>query len=219
MSHPVSSAAGEFPLQIRRRGLRPYRETWLEMRAFTEQRLPDTPDQLWLLQHPPVFTLGTAGKAHHILDAGEIPVIESDRGGQVTYHGPGQLVAYLLLDLKRHRMGVRRLVTAMEQSVIQLLAAHGIRGVSRPNAPGVYVEDAKIAALGLRIRRGCCYHGLSLNVEMDLSPFERINPCGYEGLAVTSLSELGLPLTIPQVESLLPRYIMHQLQQAAGESR
>ncbi len=219
MSHPVSSAAGEFPLQIRRRGLRPYRETWLEMRAFTEQRLPDTPDQLWLLQHPPVFTLGTAGKAHHILDAGEIPVIESDRGGQVTYHGPGQLVAYLLLDLKRHRMGVRRLVTAMEQSVIQLLAAHGIRGVSRPDAPGVYVEDAKIAALGLRIRRGCCYHGLSLNVEMDLSPFERINPCGYEGLAVTSLSELGLPLTIPQVESLLPRYIMHQLQQAAGESR
>ncbi len=219
MSHPVSSAAGEFPLQIRRRGLRPYRETWLEMRAFTEQRLPDTPDQLWLLQHPPVFTLGTAGKAHHILDAGEIPVIESDRGGQVTYHGPGQLVAYLLLDLKRHRMGMRRLVTAMEQSVIQLLAAHGIRGVSRPDAPGVYVEDAKIAALGLRIRRGCCYHGLSLNVEMDLSPFERINPCGYEGLAVTSLSELGLPLTIPQVESLLPRYIMHQLQQAAGESR
>ncbi len=219
MSHPVSSAAGEFPLQIRRRGLRPYREAWLEMRAFTEQRLPDTPDQLWLLQHPPVFTLGTAGKAHHILDAGEIPVIESDRGGQVTYHGPGQLVAYLLLDLKRHRMGVRRLVTAMEQSVIQLLAAHGIRGVSRPDAPGVYVEDAKIAALGLRIRRGCCYHGLSLNVEMDLSPFERINPCGYEGLAVTSLSELGLPLTIPQVESLLPRYIMHQLQQAAGESR
>ncbi len=219
MSHPVSSAAGEFPLQIRRRGLRPYRETWLEMRAFTEQRLPDTPDQLWLLQHPPVFTLGTAGKAHHILDAGEIPVIESDRGGQVTYHGPGQLVAYLLLDLKRHRMGVRRLVTAMERSVIQLLAAHGIRGVSRPDAPGVYVEDAKIAALGLRIRRGCCYHGLSLNVEMDLSPFERINPCGYEGLAVTSLSELGLPLTIPQVESLLTRYIMHQLQQAAGESR
>ena len=219
MSHPVSSAAGEFPLQIRRRGLRPYRETWLEMRAFTEQRLPDTPDQLWLLQHPPVFTLGTAGKAHHILDAGEIPVIESDRGGQVTYHGPGQLVAYLLLDLKRHRMGVRQLVTAMEQGVIQLLAAHGIRGVSRPDAPGVYVEDAKIAALGLRIRRGCCYHGLSLNVEMDLSPFERINPCGYEGLAVTSLSELGLPLTIPQVESLLPRYIMHQLQQAAGESR
>ncbi len=219
MSHPVSSAAGEFPLQIRRRGLRPYRETWLEMRAFTEQRLPDTPDQLWLLQHPPVFTLGTAGKAHHILDAGEIPVIESDRGGQVTYHGPGQLVAYLLLDLKRHRMGVRQLVTAMEQGVIQLLADHGIRGVSRPDAPGVYVEDAKIAALGLRIRRGCCYHGLSLNVEMDLSPFERINPCGYEGLAVTSLSELGLPLTIPQVESLLPRYIMHQLQQAAGESR
>ncbi len=219
MSHPVSSAAGEFPLQIRRRGLRPYRETWLEMRAFTEQRLPNTPDQLWLLQHPPVFTLGTAGKAHHILDAGEIPVIESDRGGQVTYHGPGQLVAYLLLDLKRHRMGVRRLVTTMEQSVIQLLVAHGIRGVSRPDAPGVYVEDAKIAALGLRIRRGCCYHGLSLNVEMDLSPFERINPCGYEGLAVTSLSELGLPLTIPQVESLLPRYIMHQLQQAAGESR
>jgi len=219
MSHPVSSAAGEFPLQIRRRGLRPYRETWHEMRAFTEQRLPDTPDQLWLLQHPPVFTLGTAGKAHHILDAGEIPVIESDRGGQVTYHGPGQVVAYLLLDLKRHRMGVRRLVTAMEQSVIQLLADHGIRGVSRPDAPGVYVEDAKIAALGLRIRRGCCYHGLSLNVEMDLSPFGRINPCGYEGLTVTSLSELGLPLTIPQVESLLPRYIMHQLQQAAGESR
>ncbi len=189
------------------------------MQTFTARRTTDTPDELWLLQHPPVFTLGTGGKTHHIHDAGEIPVIRSDRGGQVTYHGPGQLVAYLLLDLKRRRLGVRQLVTAMEQSVIRLLAEQNISAESRLDAPGVYVEGAKIAAVGLRIRRGRCYHGLALNVEMDLSPFERIDPCGHEGLAPTSLAALGVPLTLTEVAFRLPDYIMQQLQQVSGETR
>ncbi len=207
------------PVVIRRLGLRDYDEVWQAMREFTAQRTPHTSDQLWLLQHPPVFTLGTGGKSTHILDAGEIPVIRSDRGGQVTYHGPGQLIAYLLLDLKRRRLGVRQLVTTLEQSVIRLLDDQGILAESRPDAPGVYVNNAKIAALGLRIRRGCSYHGLSLNVALDLTPFSCINPCGHAGLAVTSLAKLGVPLTVPELESLLPHYIMHQLGLVCGEQR
>jgi lipoyl(octanoyl) transferase len=160
------------------------------MRRFTDARAPGTPDELWLLEHPPVFTLGQAGRREHLRDPGDIPVIAVDRGGQVTYHGPGQLVAYLLLDLRRARLGVKRLVEILEQSVVELLVRRGISGELRPNAPGVYVAGAKIAALGLRVRRGCSYHGLALNVSMDLEPFRRIDPCGYAGLEVVQLAGL-----------------------------
>jgi lipoyl(octanoyl) transferase len=171
-------------------GLQDYRTTWEAMRAFTDQRGPDTADELWLLQHPPIFTLGQAGRREHLLDPGDIPVVQVDRGGQVTYHGPGQLIAYLLFDLRRGGLGVKRLVNLLEQSVIDLLATQGIAAESRADAPGVYVAGAKIAALGLRIRGGCSYHGLALNVAMDLGPFGRINPCGYAGLRVTQVRDL-----------------------------
>lgn len=159
------------------------------MRAFTDARGCTTEDELWLLEHPPVFTLGQAGQRVHLRGTGAIPVVQSDRGGQVTYHGPGQLIAYLMLDLRRRGVGVKRLVSLLEQSVIDLLARQGIDGTLRPGAPGAYVEGAKIAALGLRVRRGCSYHGLALNVAMDLGPFQRIDPCGYPGLAVTQLRD------------------------------
>lgn len=162
------------------------------MQDFTARRGPDTPDEIWLLEHPPVFTLGLAGKREHILQVTDIPIIPIDRGGQVTYHGPGQIVVYLLLDLKRRGYGVRELVNRMEQAVIDLLADYGIEGQRRDKAPGVYVEGKKIAALGLRIKRGMSYHGLAFNVDMDLAPFSHINPCGYEGLEVTQLRELGV---------------------------
>jgi lipoyl(octanoyl) transferase len=168
-------------------GLQDYPATWAAMRAFTDARETSTPDELWLLEHPPVFTLGQAGRLEHLLAPGTIPVIQTDRGGQVTYHGPGQLVAYLLLDLRRAGIGVKRLVERLEQSVIDLLAEYGVAAERRTDAPGVYVAGAKIASLGLRVRNGCSYHGLALNVDMDLEPFSRINPCGYAGLAVTQL--------------------------------
>lgn len=177
-------------LRLRRPGLADYAATLADMRRFTEQRDAATPDELWLLEHPRVFTQGVAGRAEHVRLPGDIPVVQVDRGGQVTYHGPGQWVLYLLLDLKRRGLGVRALVDAMEQSVIATLAAFAIDAAADPQAPGVYVDGAKIAALGLRVRRGCSYHGLSLNVAMDLEPFSRINPCGYEGLAVTSMQAL-----------------------------
>jgi len=165
------------------------------MQAFTAARNESTPDELWLLEHPPVYTQGQAGKPEHVLNPGAIPIVQIDRGGQVTYHGPGQLVAYLLLDLKRRKLGVRDLVRRMEQSVIDLLADYGIESYGKVDAPGVYVQregvEAKIAALGLRIRNGYSYHGLSFNVNMDLEPFSRINPCGYAGLAVTQLADFG----------------------------
>lgn len=179
------------PLIVRRLpGLSDYAATWTAMRAFTAARDPDTPDELWLLEHPPVFTLGQAGRPEHLLDPGPIPVVRTDRGGQVTYHGPGQLVAYLLFDLHRAGIGVRRLVSLLEQSVIELLAARGIGALARADAPGVYVAGAKIASVGLRVSRGCSYHGIALNVDLDLDPFRRINPCGYPGLAVTRLADL-----------------------------
>jgi lipoyl(octanoyl) transferase len=168
-------------------GLQDYPATWAAMRAFTDARETSTPDELWLLEHPPVFTLGQAGRLEHLLAPGTIPVIQTDRGGQVTYHGPGQLVAYLLLDLRRAGIGVKRLVERLEQSVIDLLAEYGVAAERHTDAPGVYVAGAKIASLGLRVRNGCSYHGLALNVDMDLEPFSRINPCGYAGLAVTQL--------------------------------
>lgn len=177
-------------LRRRELGMVEYAPTLTAMRNFTDTRGHDTPDELWLLQHPPVFTQGQAGKAHHLLAPGDIPVVQVDRGGQVTYHGPGQWVAYLLLDLRRRGLGVRALVTLIEQAIIALLAEYGIEAAARPDAPGVYVADAKIAALGLRVRRGCSYHGLALNVDMDLEPFRRINPCGYAGLEVTSMAQL-----------------------------
>lgn len=168
----------------------PYEPAWRRMQAFTETRTSETPDQLWCLEHPPTYTQGMAGKAEHVLAAGDIPVVGIDRGGQVTYHGPGQLVVYPLLDLRRLGLGVRDLVTAIEQAIIAYVAEFGIVAAARRDAPGVYVGDAKLAALGLRIRRGCSYHGLALNVRMDLAPYQRINPCGYAGMAVTELAAL-----------------------------
>jgi lipoyl(octanoyl) transferase len=178
-------------LRLRRRGAVDYTACLAEMQTFTDQRGEGTPDELWLVEHPPVFTLGLAGKPEHVLDAGDIPVVRCDRGGQVTFHGPGQVVLYALLDLARAGLDVRALVTTLEQAVIDLLAGLDIAAERRPGAPGVYVAGAKIAALGLRVRRGCCYHGLSLNVAMDLAPFARINPCGYAGLAVTQVRDLA----------------------------
>ena len=170
-----------------------YAPTLQAMQQFTTDRTDDTPDELWLLEHPPVYTLGLAGKDEHLPRlANGIPVVHIDRGGQITYHGPGQVVVYLLLDMKRRGLSVRPLVRLMEQAVINLLAEHGINAVYRADAPGVYVNHAKIAALGLRIRRGCCYHGLALNVDMDLEPFRDINPCGYPGLDVTQTRDLGI---------------------------
>ena len=191
-----------------------YAESFAAMREFTDQRSADTPDELWLLEHPPVFTQGLAGSPAHLLAPGEIPVVQSDRGGQVTYHGPGQLVAYVLLDLRRLGLGPRELVRRLESAIIAVLAHYGLHGQRRAGAPGVYVDDAKIAALGLRVRRQCSYHGLALNVAPDLAPFSRINPCGYSGLAVTSLAALGKQATLTQAAGLL-----EQALRTAFESR
>ena len=187
------------PLIVKHLGRVAYEPTWRAMQDFTAQRGPDTPDEIWLLEHPPVFTLGLAGKREHILQATDIPIIPIDRGGQVTYHGPGQIVAYLLLDLKRRGYGVRELVNRMEQAIIDLLAEFDIEGKRRDKAPGVYVDEKKIAALGLRIKHGMSYHGLALNVDMDLTPFSYINPCGYEGLEVTQLRALSVTQDLPTV--------------------
>lgn len=188
-----------------------YEETWAAMRALTDSRTPQSPDRIWFLEHPAVFTLGQAGKREHVLAPGGIPVAVSDRGGQVTYHGPGQLVVYTLLDLKRCRLGIRELVTRLEDSVIRLLGGYGITATARRDAPGVYVDGAKVAALGLRVRRGCSYHGLALNVAMDLDPFRKINPCGYPGLAVTDCRSLGLSLTLPDAASALAPHLLERL--------
>ncbi|WFF43136.1 lipoyl(octanoyl) transferase LipB [Salinicola endophyticus] len=179
-------------LELYRLGLSPYRPVWEAMSRFTDTRDGASADQLWLVQHEPVFTQGRAGKPEHLLLPGDIPVVASDRGGQVTYHGPGQIVLYPLLDVRRLGVGVRELVSLLEQSVIDLLAVHGISAQARADAPGVYVGARKIASLGLRIRRGCSFHGVALNVDMDLTPFSRINPCGYAGLEMTQLRDLGV---------------------------
>lgn len=177
-------------LLVRHLGEVDYQETWQKMQDFTDTRHRDTPDELWFLQHPSVYTLGKNGKPEHVLNPAQIPVINTDRGGQVTYHGPGQMVVYTLLDLTRMKIGVRALVTDLEQTIVELLGDYGVTANARPEAPGVYVNDAKIAALGLRVRKGRSFHGLALNVDMDLEPFSRINPCGYEGLEVTQLKDL-----------------------------
>ncbi|GMQ87854.1 MAG: lipoyl(octanoyl) transferase LipB [Gammaproteobacteria bacterium] len=185
------------------------------MRGFTLQRNASSEDELWLLEHPPVFTQGMNGKPEHLLAPGDIPVVPVDRGGQVTYHGPGQLVAYVMLDLTRLGIGIRRLVEALEQSVIDWLAAQGVTAQARRDAPGVYVEGAKIAALGLRVKRGCSYHGLAFNVAMDLEPFSRINPCGYQDMPVTQLVDLGISLSVEEVgQNWLP-YLAAQLRYTA----
>lgn len=187
------------PVVVRQLGLVEYQATFDAMREFTANRSAGTTDEIWLLQHPPTYTQGRNGKTEHLLCTTDIPLVQIDRGGQLTYHGPGQLISYLLLDLRRLGIGVRQLVTAMEQAVIGLLADYGIAATSRADAPGVYVDGAKVAALGLRVTRGCSYHGLSLNVDMDLEPFSNINPCGYPGLAVTDLRRLGIDTSLEQI--------------------
>lgn len=191
------------PLKVRRLGRQSYLPVWHAMSEFTNRRVADTPDELWLLEHDPVFTLGQAGKMEHVLAPGDIPVIPVDRGGQVTYHGPGQIVAYPLVDLRRAGVGVRETVNKIEQTMIDTLAHWHIAGTRHDGAPGVYVGDAKIAALGLRVRRGCSFHGLAFNVAMDLEPFLRINPCGYKGLAVTQMVDCGGPSKVAEVEDVL----------------
>jgi lipoyl(octanoyl) transferase len=180
-------------MKVRELGVADYLETLQAMKDFTDQRDAETEDELWLLQHPAVFTQGQAGKAAHVLAPGDIPVVQADRGGQVTYHGPGQWVIYMLVDLRRHSLGIRDLVDAIEQSIVRVLAEMDIDAAPRRDAPGVYVGEAKIASLGLRVRRGCSYHGVAFNMDMDLEPFSRINPCGYEGLQVTDLRHCLAP--------------------------
>lgn len=197
---------------IRNLGRADYVPTWEAMQAFTAQRSPETPDELWQVEHPPVYTLGQAGKPEHVLRDIGIPLVKIDRGGQVTYHGPGQAVVYLLLDLPRRGLKVRELVNRIEQAVIEFLAEHGVTAERHDGAPGVYVGPAKVAALGLRIKNGCSYHGVSLNVDMDLSPFLAINPCGYAGMPVTQLKDLGVDLTLPQATAGLTRHLMAQLE-------
>jgi len=191
------------PLKVRRLGRQPYEATWEAMSQFTNNRGPDTPDELWLLEHDPVFTLGQAGKEEHVLAPGDIPVIHVDRGGQVTYHGPGQIVAYPMIDLRRVGVGVRELVHKIEQAIIDTLGHWNIVADRLEGAPGVYVAGAKVAALGLRVRRGCSFHGLAFNVNMDLEPYHRINPCGYKGLEVTQVLDLGGPSRLSDVEDAL----------------
>jgi lipoyl(octanoyl) transferase len=184
------------PLSVQYRGLADYETTWRDMQAFTASRTANTTDELWFLEHPPVYTLGRNGKREHLHDTGDIPVIPVDRGGQVTYHGPGQLVVYTLLDLTRRRLGVQSLVRLLEQTVIDLLADYRVPAHRRDKAPGVYVDNRKIAALGLRVKKGCAFHGLSLNVDMDLAPFTRINPCGFSDLEVTHMAALGIDISL-----------------------
>jgi lipoyl(octanoyl) transferase len=201
---------------VKRLGRVDYAPTFQAMQDFTAQRTSETPDELWIVEHPPVYTLGQAGKPEHILRDVGIPIVNIDRGGQVTYHGPGQVVIYLLLDLTRRQLKVRELVSAIEQAVIDLLAAHGVDAARRDGAPGVYVGDAKVAALGLRIRHGCSYHGVALNVDMDLAPFAAINPCGYAGLPVVQTKDLNIPLTAHEAGEQLSQHLLQQLDKQHG---
>ncbi len=199
--------------RIRHLGRREYLPTLRAMQAFTDERGPDTRDEVWILEHPPVFTLGLNGSREHLLDPGDIPVVHVDRGGQVTYHGPGQVMVYTLLDVRRRGLGVRRLVMLLEEAVIRMLADYGVEARPRRDAPGVYVAQAKIAALGLRIRRGASYHGLALNVSADLTPFRRINPCGHADLAVTRLCDLVGPVRGAEVTDTLLAHLLTLLRE------
>ena len=201
---------------VKRLGRVDYEPTWQAMLDFTQHRGAETPDEIWIVEHDPVFTLGQAGKPEHLLNDVGIPVVKIDRGGQITYHGPGQVVIYLLLDLARLKIKVRELVTAIEQAVIDFLAENGLTAERRSGAPGVYVGEAKIAALGLKIKNGCSYHGLSLNVDMDLSPFAAINPCGYAGLKVVQTKDFNIPLTVQAAGEQLTQHLQQQLDKQHG---
>ncbi|MBU1426037.1 MAG: lipoyl(octanoyl) transferase LipB [Gammaproteobacteria bacterium] len=211
MQHP--------PIHIKALGMVDYEPTWRNMQRFTAERTADTVDEIWLVQHPPTYTQGQAGKPEHLLHPTNIPVVKIDRGGQITYHGPGQIVAYLMLDLHRWKINVRELVRLMEQAVIDLLAEYGVKAAGREDAPGVYVGDAKIAALGLKIKKGCSYHGLSFNVDMDLTPFENINPCGYEGLKVTQCLAQGVIVPLEELQAELTQNLVHGLQRHLDKKR
>lgn len=206
-----AAVAGLRPLRVRRLGRQPYQPVWQAMSEFTTPRGADSIDELWLLEHDPVFTLGQAGRREHLLAPGDIPVVACDRGGQVTYHGPGQVVAYPLLDLRRLGLGVRRYVHLVEQCMIDALAELGVTAVRRPGAPGVYIGAAKVGALGVRVRHGCTFHGLALNVAMDLAPFQRINPCGFKGLDVTQVLDSIPDITLAHVEDLLAKAFAQRL--------
>jgi lipoyl(octanoyl) transferase len=196
---------------VRRLGRVEYEPTWRAMQRFTNERNASTPDEIWFLEHPPVFTLGMNASVAHVLAPGDIPVVQIDRGGQVTYHGPGQLVVYPLVDLRRAKLGVRDIVTALEQSVIQLAAEFGITAEARREAPGIYVAGRKLGSVGIRIRRHCSYHGLAVNVNLDLEPFQRINPCGYQGLEMTQLGELGGPSSVEWAATALEPHLLRTL--------
>lgn len=202
-------------LVIRDLALQDYQQVWHAMQQFTDERNENTADQLWLLEHQPVFTQGQAGKEEHLLFPGDIPVVKVDRGGQVTYHGPGQLVVYVLLDLKRRNLGVRALVTMIEQVLVELLSDYQINAYAKADAPGVYVDDAKIASLGLRVRKGCTFHGLALNVNMDLSPFARINPCGYAGMQMIQCKDIGGPQSIAEAKQRIVQCFQRALKVTA----
>ncbi|MBS0358097.1 MAG: lipoyl(octanoyl) transferase LipB [Proteobacteria bacterium] len=199
------------PFEVKHLGLVNYESTCQSMQAYTQQRDENTPDQIWFLEHPAVFTLGYAGDPSHILNPGSIPIVKTDRGGQVTYHGPGQLIVYTLIDLKRRKIGIKQWVKHLEQSTVSLLKEFNIPASTRCNAPGVYVNDAKICSIGLRVRHGCTYHGLALNVNMDLEPFSRINPCGMSNLAMTQLADFGVPLSVHEVSERLMKYLREHL--------
>lgn len=199
------------PLLIKHLGRQDYEPVWHAMQKFTDDRDGNTLDELWLVEHPPVFTQGLAGKAEHVLAAGDIPVIQVDRGGQVTYHGPGQIVAYPMINLRRHGIGVKSLVHGIEQAIIDTVALYGVQAARKDNAPGVYVDGAKIASLGLRIRKACSFHGLAFNIDMDLEPFQRINPCGFSGLEVIQLADLAPGVAIRTVEQQLIAAFCQQL--------
>jgi len=198
-------------IKLKYLGLQPYEPVWHAMQVFTDNRNENTVDEIWMVQHPPVFTQGQAGKPEHILNAGEVPIIQVDRGGQVTYHGPGQIVIYPLIDLKRHKMGIKALVNGIEEALIQTMKVYGVEAKRKEKAPGVYVEGKKIASLGLRVRKGCTFHGLAFNIRMDLEPFSRINPCGYAGLEVTQLSELNPSIDFDDVQEQLIKYLCETL--------
>jgi len=206
-------------LIVRHLGRVDYQASWRDMQEFTRQRTPETPDELWFLEHPPVYTLGRNGKRKHLREAGAIPVINVDRGGQVTYHGPGQLIIYTLLDIQRRQLGVQSLVRLLEQAVIDLCSHYGIRAGRQTKAPGVYVAGRKLAALGLRVRKGCCFHGLSLNIDMDLAPFENIDPCGFQGLEVTQLKQLGVDSPLDTVSKLMQHRLENLLDKNSHEQQ
>lgn len=196
---------------IRQLGQQPYLPMWQAMQDFTNQRTPDSKDEIWLVEHPPVFTQGQAGKAEHVLFPGDIPIVQVDRGGQVTYHGPGQQMMYVLINLKRHKLNVRALVSALEQCIVDMLKDFDIKAYPKADAPGVYVDEKKICSIGLRIRKGCSFHGLALNVNMDLSPFKRINPCGYAGLEMIDCATLGGPKTLLEASEKITHHLLSSL--------